>query len=305
GLAHVLSELETEHQKVETEYTRQLTLHTTLSQLGKQLAKAIEDIESQTIQNFKKLNDLDQTWAEFKVSANCNAQPIEDRTSWLQEQLKTQRLRQQQLLVEIQSYAKQKEQLEVHKSKVLSLEKEFGQIQNKIKDTDRTLKSLETQNKSVTIEREKDQKELEELRQALTTYFSSEQWFENWQSDPVSFVSRIKEFAKSWKDNIAELDLLLQKQGVQTEKRNGLEVQLNTTKEEVRLAQKKLSDLKVENKALTEKRTVIFDGAEVTEVEAKLNVAIELAKEALDNQRLNVEKLQGALTRNIAQHEQL
>src|SRR5690606_3576918 len=178
-------------------------------------------------------------------------------------------------------------------------------IQNKIKDTDRTLKSLETQNKSDTIEREKDQKELEELRQALTTYFSSEQWFENWQSDPVLFVSRIKEFAKSWKDNIAELDSLLQKQGVQTEKRNGLEVQLNTTKEEVRLAQKKLSDLEVENKALAEKRTAIFDGAAVTEVEAELNVAIELAKQALDEQRLNVEKLQGALTRNIAQHEQL
>src|SRR5690606_38256221 len=178
-------------------------------------------------------------------------------------------------------------------------------IQNKIKDTDRTLKSLETQNKSDTIERKKDQKELEELRQALTTYFSSEQWFESWQSDPVSFVSRIKEFAKSWKVNTAELDSLLQKQGIQTEKRNGLEVQLNITKEEVKLAQKKLSGLEVENKALAEKRTAIFDGAVVTEVEAKLNVAIELAKEAIENQRLNVEKLQGELTRNIAQYEQL
>src|SRR5690606_34679886 len=146
-------------------------------------------------------------------------------------------------------------------------------IQNKIKDTDRTLKSLETQNKSDTIERKKDQKELEELRQALTTYFSSGQWFENWQSDPVSFVSRIKEFAKSWKVNTAELDSLLQKKGVQTEKRNGLEVQLNTTKEEVRLAQKKLSDLESENRILTDKRTAIFDGATVTEVEAKLSVA--------------------------------
>src|SRR5690606_15457161 len=233
GLAHVLSELEAEHEKVEMEYTRQLTRHTTLIQLSKQLAKAIEDLDSQTIQNIEKLNELNQTWSNFKISENCNAQPIEDRTSWLQEQLKAQRLRQQQLLVEIQSYAEQKDQLEIHKSKLLGLEKEFDQIQNKIKDTDRTLKSLETQNKSDTIEREKDQKELEELRQALTTYFSSEQWFENWQSDPVSFVSRIKEFAKSWKDNIAELDSLLQKQGVQTEKRNGLEVQLDTTKEEV------------------------------------------------------------------------
>src|SRR5690606_29305543 len=84
GLAHVLSELEAEHEKVETEYTRQLTLHTTLSQLGKQLAKAIEDLDSQTIQNFEKLNELDQTWVEFKVSTNCNAQPTEERTSWLE-----------------------------------------------------------------------------------------------------------------------------------------------------------------------------------------------------------------------------
>src|SRR5690606_14790424 len=96
-----------------------------------------------------------------------------------------------------------------------------------------------------------------------------------------------------------------QKKGVQTEKRNGLEVQLNTTKEEVRLAQKKLSELESENKILTDKRTAIYDGATVTEVEAKLSVAIEMAKQALDEQRLNVEKLQGELTRNIAQYEQL
>ncbi|WP_417359738.1 AAA family ATPase [Galbibacter sp.] len=305
GLAHVLSELEVEHARIEAAYTQQLTLHTTLSQKGTQLAKYIGDLEVQTIENNEKLESLDETWTEFKVSENCNAKPFQERTSWLQEQLKAQRIKQQQLVVEIQSYAKQKVQLENHKDQLARLDKEFDQIQNKIKDIDRTLKSLEDQTKSDIAEKQKVQKRLEELRQALTTYFTTEQWFENWRSNPVSFVSSIKEFANSWKVNIAELEAFLQKQKVQAEKIKGFEVQLNSTKDEVIISQKKLSDLEGVNKKLTENRKAIFNGAAVTEVEGKLKAAIQQAKQTLEQQRLKKEKLQEDLTKNVAQQGQL
>lgn len=304
-LDHVLSELETEHAKIDAEYTKQLTLHTTLSQTAVQLAKLIEGQEEHTQQNNEELDDLETSWSKFKISANCNEQPISERASWLQQQLNLKKSRQLQLQTEIKSYNKLKQQLEVQKAELTSLEKQFDQIENNIKDTDRTLQSLETQKKSDTTQQRDIQKKLEILRQALTVYFSSEQWFDNWQSNPGAFVSRIKEFASSWKTNIAELDTNIRKQELQTEKIKGLKENLGITSVEVKANEQKLAGLQDRNKALADQRNALFEGTLVTEVEAKLKTAIEHARQTLEEQRLKVEKLQGDITRNLAQQEQL
>src|SRR5690606_34566168 len=120
-----------------------------------------------------------------------------ERSSWLEQQLKKQKDRQQKLLVALQSYNKQKLDLENHRSQLDKLQIEYDQILNSIKDAERNLKTLEEQKQNDTNERDKINKNLEELKEALSGYFSSKEWFENWQSNPDSFVSQIKDFSRS------------------------------------------------------------------------------------------------------------
>src|SRR5690606_4482862 len=305
GLDHVLSELESEHKNIETVYIDYLTLHNALHRNITQLEKLIKEQEKQSLEKNNVLAELESTWSEFQIATNCNAFPLEKRASWLQEQLKAQRLRQQQLQVEIQSYAKQKDQLETLKVDLTALEKEFDQVENNIKDAVRTLKSLEDQKKNDSTEQGKVNKTLQELRQALSGYFFSEQWFENWQSNPDSFITLIKEFTANWKDKTVQLDTYIRRQELLTEKRKGLEGQLNTIRGDIKVKEQQLSDLQNQNKQLSDQRTVLFDGIAVKEVEAKLKAVIDSAKQTLEDQRIALEKIKGDITRNSAQHEQL
>src|SRR5690606_26220172 len=133
----------------------------------------------------------------------------------------------------LQSYNKQKLELENHRSQLDKLQIESDKVQNIIKDAERSLKTLEEQKQNDTNERDKINKNLKELKEALSGYFSSKDWFENWQSNPDSFASQIKEFSSNWKSNISKLDALVRKQELLSEKSKGLEAPLNATNEEV------------------------------------------------------------------------
>lgn len=305
GLDKVLLELETEHAKIEANYTQQFTLYTALNQNCQELTKKIGEQEDQTLQNNTSLNELQTTWLEFQIATKCNEYPFEERTAWLQQQLQQQKIRQQQLQEHIQAYKRQKEQLEAHKAQLTSLEKELNNNENQVKDTERLLKSLEEQQKNDSIEQQNQDKKLEEIRQALVVYFSSEQWFENWQANPSDFVAGIKKFAGEWKTNITRLEEYAHKQTILTEKRNGLEEQLTNIHKEVQANEQKLSKIQIQNKELSDKRMALFAGAPVAETETRLKEAIDFAKQTLENQRITAEKIQGDLTRNSAQHEQL
>ena len=305
GLDLVLSELETGHAQVEASYTQQLTLYTRLKQSCTELGKVIGELEDKTSQNDKSLKELETTWSEFQVSEKCNEHPFGERTTWLQEQLQQQRTRQQQLQAQIQSYTKQKEQLEAHKTQLTALDKQLNQIENQIKDAERILKSLEEQQKSYTTEQGNIHKKLDEIAQALAVYFSSEHWFENWQSNPDAFVTHIREFAREWKVNITQLEEHIRKQAILTEKRKGMQEQHKNTREEVQINEQKLSRLQAQSKDVFDKRVSIFSGTPVKEMETKLKDAISSAKQILEEQRKAVEKIQGDITRNRAQHEHL
>src|SRR5690606_30095980 len=108
----------------------------------------ITEQEAQSLEKNTALLELESTWSEFQISSHCKAYPFEQRAFWLEEQLQQQRSRQKQLKTEVQSYTKQKEDLDSHNAQLTALEKEFNQVDNKIKDADRTLKSLEDQMKN-------------------------------------------------------------------------------------------------------------------------------------------------------------
>ncbi|GAA4309125.1 AAA family ATPase [Compostibacter hankyongensis] len=304
-LDHVLSELESAHAQNEAAYTQQLTAHTRLNQSCTTSGKIIGELEDKIAHNEASVKGLESNWSDFRVAEKCNAQPLEERTAWLQTQLQQQKAQQQRLQGQIQAYQKQKEQLEDHQTQLAALEKQLNEAENQLKDTERALKTLREQQKKDTAEQEQIRKNLDDITQNLAVYFASEKWLENWQSAPEPFVTHIREFARDWKANTTRLDEHMHQQSILAEKRKGIQEQIKSTREAVQVSEQKLLKLQDLHKALSDQRRTLFNGDPVTAVEARLRESVHVAKQALEEQRKTADKIQGDITRSQAQQEQL
>lgn len=304
-LDHVLSELESTHAQNEAAYTQQLTAHTRLNESCITSGKIIVELEDKIAHNEASVKKLESKWSDFRVAEKCNAQPLEERMTWLQEQLRQQRAQQQRLQGQIQAYQKQKEQLEDHQTQLAALEKQLNEAENHLKDTERVLKTLQEQLKRDTAEQAQTRKSLDDITQNLAVYFASEKWLEDWQSGPETFVTHIREFARDWKTNTTRFDEYMHQQNILTEKRKGIQGQLQSAREMAQVGEQKLLKLQDLNKVLSDQRKTLFNGASVTDIEARLRESVHSAKQALEEQRKTVEKIQGDITRSQAQQEQL
>ena len=305
GLDLVLSELETDHAQIEADYTQQLTTYSRLNQANTQFRKAIAALEDGISQKEASIKGLEKKWSEFQVYEKCKELPAQERADWLQELLQQQKRKQQRLQEQIQSYNQKKEQLETYKTNLAALEKQLNKTENQIKDSDRTLKSLQEQQTNDTREQKTASNKLDRVQEVLSSYLPYEQWFQNWQANPEAFVRRIREFALKWKSNNTKLEENTRKQNVWAEKLKGIQEQIRNIREEEQLKEQKLSGLQFQNKDLADQRKSIFNGVPVQSVEAKLKEAINTSKLTLEQQRKKAEKIQGDITRNTAQNEQL
>jgi exonuclease SbcC len=301
----LLSELESTYTQSEAAYSEQLTIQSRIRQICVGLEKSIGELEKTLTDKNVSIKELEVKWSEFRISGKCEQYPLSDRAIWLQDQLQEHKSRQRQLLEQIQSYGKQKELLELYKTNLAMLDKELTDHENRIKDNERILKSLQELQENDTAAQRKTAENLEIVKRAVAVYFPAEEWFENWQYNPRAFVNQIREFARNWKINTTRLEEQFHQQKMLVEKIKGMEGQLKEIKEDSRGKGEYLAGLQTQYKELTGQRGAIFNGAPVMEVEARLKEMIRLGKQALDEQKKKVDTIQAEITRLEAQHEQL
>ncbi|MDR2816404.1 MAG: AAA family ATPase [Proteiniphilum sp.] len=301
----LLSGLEATHAENETAYTCQLAAHSSINQSCIELKKSIGELEEKLAVTEASLSALETKWRTFPIHLQCGEHPLPERASWLQEQVRRHKEGQQQLQAQIQSYGKQKEQLEAHTARLAGFDKQFADTENRIRDHERNIKSLQDQQKNDHTEQQHTRKKLDGVKQTLSVYFPTGQWFENWQADPEAFVSRIREFAGTWKTNIIRLEELIRQQGMLTEKNKGMQEQLKRIREESESKEQYLSKLQIRHKELSGERASLFHGAPVNEVETTLKEAAGSAKQAWEQQREAAEKIRTEITRNRALQEQI
>lgn len=301
----LLSELETTHAQNEAAYAQQLATLSSLNQSCTGLKKLIGELKEKRTGTEASLKGLETRWMEFQFYEECNKYPLPERAGWLKGQLQQHKSKQQQLQGQVQSHRKQKEQLDAHTAHLTELDKQLNHTENLIRDNERDLKSLQELQENDSIEQQNAGKKLEDVEQTLTVYFPDGKWFENWQADPEAFVAHIREFTLAWKANIIRLDQQVRQQEMLAEKRKGIEERLKSIGEEAGVKEQYLSKLQLRHKELSGKRISLFNGASVNEVETTLKEAINSAKQALEQQRETVEKMQADITRNRVQQEQL
>lgn len=301
----LLSEFESAYKQHETAYADQLALHSRLRQICDGLEKTMGDLEKSLAGKSTSIQQLEAKWSEFHVSKQSEAYPPAERAAWLHDQLEQHKNRQQQLSEQILSYRKQKGQLESYQADIAVLDKELTDSENRIKDYERTLKSLQEQQQNDTTAQWKAVQNLESVQSAVAIYFPAEEWFKNWQHNPGAFVRQIGEFARHWKSNTTQLEEQLHQQKMIVEKIKGWESQLKELEEDSRKKSEYLADLQSQHKELTDQRGAIFNGAPAEEVETALKEAIRAAKQVLDERKKKVDAILSEITRLEARYEQL
>lgn len=301
----LLSEQEATYKQHEAAYAAQLALHSRLRQICEGLEKSIGELEMTLADKSESIKNLESKWSEFRISGQCGKYPLADRATWLHDQLQRHKSRQQQLSEQIQSYGKQKEQLELYKSDLTALDKKLTDCENRIKDNERALKSLLEQQQNNTTAQRKAVHNLESVQSAVAIYFRAEEWFKNWQHNPDAFVQQIREFACNWKNNTTRLEEQLHQQKMTVEKIKEWESRLKDVEEDSRKKGEYLADLQSRHKELTDQREAIFNGVTAEEMEVKLKETTRVAKQVLEEQKKKVDAILSEITRLEALHGQL
>lgn len=305
GLDLVINELETTYKQTEEAYSKLLAAHSSLQEVCSQLKKSISSHEVELVRKRASLDGLQKIWPGFLIYDSCMQLPIEERAAWLQQQLQNQKAQQKELHAQIQSFAKQRQQLESYKTDLAELDRKLNHIDNDIKDIERTLKSLREQKANDTSEQQKAQDKLEAIKKTLSSYLSSEHWYQNWYADPEVFTRRIKQFADLWKANVGKLEDNIQTQSVLMATLQGMQEQFDHIGEEVKLFINKQLTLQEQRNAFAVQRKAIFNGASASDVEERLKEAVLEARKTQEQKRKESEKLQDDITKHIAKNEQL
>ncbi|WPQ66088.1 AAA family ATPase [Chitinophaga sancti] len=303
-LDHVLKELEISHQKIETAYTDTLTTHSRLTQVCDQLNKTIATQEKDLSLKEKSVKQLEDIWGRFKIHASASSIAFDERATWLHQKLQQEKDQQRELRDTILSYNNKKEQLEKQKGMLDESDKQLVNIANALKDTERTLKSIEEQRDNHKLEREKAETGLEDLQQNLAVYFTSEQWFQQWKKEADKFVLQIQEFAAQWIHNIQQLEEGLQQKEILAATLKGIQEQLIHLSEETSQKEQALLKIREQWNDLSGKRKAIFNGAPISAIEKGFKDAIIKARQVLDQQKSEKEILLASLTRTTTQCEE-
>lgn len=301
----ILSELENDYTRMETAYTEHLALHAGLKQDCELTGKTIMIQEEEMVLKKEYISGLEKVWSGFHVREMCKELPIEHRSDWLGNRLLEQKNKLKELQEQIQFYSKKKEQSENYRASLEVLDKQLNSIENHIKDVHRSLQSLLEQKTNDIAGQKSTGDRLEKVKQTLNNYFSSGQWFKNWQTDPEIFTKHIKGFTLDWKNNSTQLDEIIAQQSVAAEELKGLQEQVKHVREERMHKEQKLTGLEIQHQELSDKRKSIFNGMPVAEVEIKLKEAVNTTKYLLEQQRLEADMVQADIIRQVTRKEQL
>ncbi len=304
-LDQVLTELEKSYKQSEAAYASDLALYSSLTAASDQLGKTIATQETGISRQTASIQELEKEWAAYTVYAGSKSIPVSEIQNWLQQQLKEQKEEQKRLKEKLLNYTRQKQELENLGTGLTLLDKRLMANENEIKDIERALVSLEEQQKTDSGEYRKAIGSLDKVKQSLAIYFTSEQWLENWQKDPVAFTKRIRKFALEWKTNTEALEEKDRQQNILVATLKEMREQASGIKEDLARKEESVAQLQALRTEISEARSAIFNGAPVQEVETALSDAVAAARLVAAQKNKEAESLKSSLTRNLAQLEQL
>jgi exonuclease SbcC len=123
-LDHVLAKLESEHQQNETVYNACLQKESALKETCRQLQKTVVEQEAELTSKEIVLQQTKDDWVNFSIYKECNLITDDQKAAWLKQQILEKKSLQKNLYDQIQSYYKDKLQLDHQHQHIGKLEKQ-------------------------------------------------------------------------------------------------------------------------------------------------------------------------------------
>lgn len=300
-LDHVLAKLEATYLEQEQTYLRVHGEQSRLQEAATQLKVSIAAAEKELISKQQQVISLDTVWTAMTVYKDCRNIPVDHRTEWLRDRLNDQKNKQQQLQEMLDAVQQQQQAADAKRNERDVLEKDFIDINNKIKDTGRTLLSQEEAKQQQLGELQTATAKLEEIQTGLNSYFTSAQWFAGWKTDSATVIQTIQKNAAAWKSNVAALDKQQQEQEKLAATLTGMEQQHNLLAEVTAQKEHSMGEVTRQYRELNAARKQLFEGRLVADVEQMLKEAITWAQQHVEQCRNNKEQLQQSLTRTTTE----
>ncbi len=201
----VMQQLQAEHSYNEKAYEEMLSF---CSSLQENISQLIKDIDSDSLAIAEKenlLQELENKWKSLPVFETIKDIPDEKKTEWLIYQLNQTISTQENIQHKLTSCKFLKKEEEDLLKKIRTLELQVNENALDITKSEQQKLLLQQQQRNIETENEKLIASLQLTKISLNTFFANEEWFQNWQMDPVVFQQQITSFAIQWKTQTKKL----------------------------------------------------------------------------------------------------
>lgn len=301
----VMQQLQTEYNKNEKYYDEMLSFFSSLRENVSQLKKEIDTNVLTRSEKEVLLHQLKIKWESLSVYETIKDIADDKKMEWLIIQLNQSISIQETTQQKLASYnLLKKEQEDVLKT-ILTLEQQINKNSIDVTKCEQHKLLLLQQLRNVETENEKLTGSLQLVKIRLSTLFTNDEWFQNWQIDPDKFQHHIKSFAIQWKTQTKKLlDDTNELHAIQATLKEQ-ELQLQHLFGEKQNKQSLFNGLQMQYDGLTQQRKLIFEGKEANSVEDSLKNALAKALENLELQKRVVQNLETSIVKANAQKEQL
>ncbi len=296
GVFHnILQELQKEVAECKQCHENLLATSSSLNQVVCSLQQTVEERKKEKEELDKREQKIGEEWRRLPLYVECSAVQDRARFSWLEvEQLKLETAL-AELKEKEKHYQQLSQQIETQRFKVDDCNQKAQQKREELQSLRSAGSLLKQQIQQAKEKVEELEKKLYENKNTLSVYSSREWWFEEWQTNPESYLKVVKSFASRWEEKTSFLTENVTRQGIIQTQLTGLKAQQADLQERKKEATHRLNELQGEIQQLQVSRTSLFEGKAVTIVEEEFAVLQQQLEGALKACNREVEEVNTSL----------
>lgn len=281
-LEKVLSTLEEMHQQNEKKYMTSFAESSRLVQELETLDQKIKDQEKEIAAKKSLVENEKTTWEQLPVSKNCSKIPDDRKSNWLEDEIKNLKEKQTHLQTQIKAHAELKSKLEAAKSQHEQAKFKKDNWSAESKEISSQLAVILEKKEGLTKAISQVTNDLANLKNSLSVYFDSENWFQNWNEKPQEFRDSIISFATDWQTKSEKLERDRSLLTTTISILGQLKSQEKSILEEIEQKTKIHHTIAEELIKIIHERKAIFDGQPADLMEQKFSEAVLAAQKNLE-----------------------
>lgn len=240
-----------------------------------------EDYDSYTLEQqiakdvklWQTLDLLDESLKE--VSKNCDAERRTNQLSQLKHHASEDYNR---ITEQVEKYNRLKQSVDQISEDISSQRAKLDLLDKELNEKNLAVNTIKDKCKSLTEYLEHRKNDCEEEFRNLSPFFSSNDWYDKWQTDSEKFIQHTDELFYCWKDTIERLNDINKEIETNNIKLSSLDERRNTILSQIKILTKRIEEKESKLNNKRDSFISIFGSADVDAVEAKMKNMKDIAR---------------------------